>query len=258
MAYEAPLSTTGRGSSSIRSDATTALAIGGVALAGALAALVWKGGFGAETALFALAPYAILCAIVLARIEASHPHDRFGAANGVTLARAVANCLLIGLLAALLTGAEGVRDGWRAAAEWLFFVAAVVSLSLDGVDGWLARRQGLASRFGARFDVEIDALLLMTLAVAAWALDKAGPWVVAMGATYYAFLAARTAAPWLRGDLPPSMARKAVCVLQGATLIALVTPFVQGAFATGLASFALAALWISFGRDILWLWRARA
>lgn len=258
MAYEAPFSTTGRGSPSIRADAATALAIGAAALAAALAALVWKGGFGLETVLGAFLPYAILSAIVLARIETSHPHERFGAANGVTLARAVANCLLIGLLAALLVGAEGVGVAWRAAAEWLFFVAAILSLSLDGVDGWLARRQGLASRFGARFDVEVDALLLTTLALAAWALGKAGPWVVAMGATYYVFLAARAAFPWLRADLPPSMARKAVCVLQGATLIALVTPFVQGAFATGLALFALAALWASFGRDVFWLWRARA
>ena len=40
--------------------------------------------------------------------------------------------------------------------------------ALDGVDGWLARRSGIASAFGARFDMEIDALLILVLAVLAW------------------------------------------------------------------------------------------
>lgn len=255
MEYEATLSASGRNGASVRSDAATALAIGAVALAAALAALVWRGGFGVPTVVAALAPYAAISAVVLARVEEHHPHARFGAANLVTLGRAVMNCLLIGLLAALLVGAEGVRPAWRDAAEWLFFATAVASLALDGVDGFLARRQGLSSRFGARFDVEIDALLLTLLAVAAFALGKVGVWVVAMGATYYAFLAAQSLLPWLRADLPPSFLRKAVCVLQGGTLIALVTPFVQGAAASALAFVALAALWASFGRDVVWLKR---
>lgn len=258
MAYDAPFSTTGRRLPSLRGDATAAVAIGASVLAAAIVALVWRGGFGVEMVIGAALPYAIVAAIVLSRIEAHHPHDRFGAANGVTLARAVANSLLIGLLVVLLSGADSVAPHWRAAAEWLFFVAAILSLSFDGVDGLLARRQGLCSRFGARFDVEVDALLLMTLALAAWALGKVGPWVIAMGATYYVFLAARAAFPWLRADLPPSMLRKGVCVLQGATLIALVTPFVSGGLATALALIALTALWSSFARDVLWLSRARA
>ena len=37
-------------------------------------------------------------------------------------------------------------------------------LALDGLDGWAARRQGLVSAFGARFDMEVDALLILALA----------------------------------------------------------------------------------------------
>ena len=72
--------------------------------------------------------------------------------------------------------------------------------------------------------MEIDALLLMLLAVAAIALGKVGAWVLLIGTTYYLFMAARALVPRLRRDLPESMRRKAVCVLQGAVLIALVTP----------------------------------
>ena len=52
------------------------------------------------------------------------------------------------------------------------------------------------------------------------------------------------------------MRRKAVCVLQGFVLIALVTPFVHGIIATLLAAFALAALILSFGIGRPLAWRA--
>src|SRR5262245_48079916 len=42
---------------------------------------------------------------------------------------------------------------------------AVVALVLDGVDGWIARRTGTVSEFGARFDMEVDAFLILVLSV---------------------------------------------------------------------------------------------
>ena len=47
--------------------------------------------------------------------------------------------------------------------------------ALDGVDGWLARRRGMSSAFGARFDMEIDALLVQVLAILVWRYGKAAP-----------------------------------------------------------------------------------
>jgi phosphatidylglycerophosphate synthase len=38
-------------------------------------------------------------------------------------------------------------------------------LALDGLDGWLARRFGLASAYGARFDMEVDGFLILVLAL---------------------------------------------------------------------------------------------
>ncbi len=232
-----------------RQDTLLALATGFVALVTAATVILWAGDFGWALIPGAVVPYIAIASVVFARIDRFHPHDRFGAANAVTLSRAVINCLLIGLLVEHRT----LFSHWGDWADWLFLAAALVSLALDGVDGMLARRQGLSSRFGARFDMEIDALLLMLLAVAAIALDKVGPWVLLIGTTYYLFMAARAMLPGLRADLPDSLRRKAVCVLQGAVLIALVTPFIDGITATLLAVTALLALAWSFAVDITWL-----
>ena len=232
-----------------RQDTLIALATGLVAVVTATMVIVWAGGFGWLLIPGAVLPYLAIAAVIFARIDRFHPHDRFGAANAVTLTRAVINCLLIGFL----VEHETLFSHWGDWADWLFLAAALFSLALDGADGKLARRQGLSSRFGARFDMEIDALLLMLLAVAAIALGKVGPWVILIGATYYLFMAARALLPWLRSDLPESMRRKVICVLQGAVLIALVTPLVDGIAASVLAVIALLALAWSFTVDIAWL-----
>ena len=100
---------------------------------------------------------------------------------------------------------------------------------LDGVDGWLARRSGLASAFGARFDMEVDALLIMALAILAWQHGKAGSWVLLSGLLRYAFVAAGWLAPWMSRPLPPSRRRQTVCVVQIAGLCAAVAPIVPPA-----------------------------
>ena len=54
-------------------------------------------------------------------------------------------------------------------------VLVVVALSLDWVDGQVARRTGTASAFGARFDMEADAFLIAVLSV--YAAAGYGWWV---------------------------------------------------------------------------------
>ena len=41
-----------------------------------------------------------------------------------------------------------------------------VALALDGVDGQVARRTRTVSALGARFDMEVDAFLVLVLSVA--------------------------------------------------------------------------------------------
>jgi phosphatidylglycerophosphate synthase len=168
-----------------------------------------------------------------------------GLCNLVTLSRLV-------LVSALVVPVLAPSD-WA----WTVFAIAAVSLSLDGVDGWLARREGLVSTFGARFDMEVDSLLALVLALNAWASGTAGAFVLILGLPRYLFAAAGLVLPWLGGALPDRFSRKAVCVLQIAALIALQLPFVVPPASQALVAVtALALLW-SFGRDILWLWRTR-
>ena len=89
---------------------------------------------------------------------------------------------------ALLAAALG--EPHTTALAWAATALAILTSALDGVDGWLARRSTLASAFGARFDMETDALLIMVLSALAWRWDRAGAWVLACGLMRYAFVAA--------------------------------------------------------------------
>jgi phosphatidylglycerophosphate synthase len=171
----------------------------------------------------------------------------FGIANQVTLLRAGLVCM-VG--SALLAGGSSVASGWSVAA------LAAAALSLDAVDGWLARRLGLASDFGARFDLEVDALLLVILALLVWQTDRVGSWVLAIGLLRYVFVLAGWLVPWLRKSLPPSRRRQAVCVQQGITLLLCLLPPVDIMLANAMAAMALSALLVSFATDIIYLRRA--
>jgi phosphatidylglycerophosphate synthase len=181
--------------------------------------------------------------LVVATLPAHHPFARFGWANHATLARAA----LVALLAALV----GEGDGPHLAA----FAAAVggVAVALDFVDGRLARATGLASAFGARFDLEADAALVMVLAALAWQFGRVGPWVLASGLLRYAFVAAGGFWPWLRRSLPPSLRRKSAAAVQMIVLVVVLAPGVPRPAATLVAAGALAFLCYSFLVDTLWL-----
>ncbi len=68
--------------------------------------------------------------------------------------------------------------------------AAAALLLLAGRGGWLARRLGAASAFGARFDMEVDAAMVLALSLLVLAAGQAGTFVLASGAMRYLFVAA--------------------------------------------------------------------
>ncbi len=170
-----------------------------------------------------------------------------GPADRVTLTRAV----LIGAVVALV--ADGLTG--RPTPVGLLTALAAVALSLDAVDGYVARRTGTESAFGARFDMEIDSILVAVLSL--HVAPVVGPWVLVLGAMRYLFLVAGWALPWLRGPLPPRYWRKVVAAALGVVLL-VVTSRLLPSTVGGLLSLAVLVLQLeSFGRDVAWRWRHR-
>jgi phosphatidylglycerophosphate synthase len=190
--------------------------------------------------------FALGMGIALSGLRRDYPHGAIGLCNLVTVARLA---LTSALIAALLAPHP---------APWGVFAVAVIAFLLDGVDGWLARREGYASAFGARFDVEVDALLALTLALFAAIHGGVGAYVILLGLPRYLFVAAQVPFQWLNAPLPERFSRKVVCVLQIAALILVIVPGLPPAMSGPAAGIAALALLWSFWVDLRWLWLARS
>lgn len=197
------------------------------------------------------AVYALAAAVAWRWLDQHLPHHRLGAANRVTVARAA----LVATLAGLAAFSEGAPGAWTETAGWCAIALAATALSLDGVDGWAARRFGASSPFGARIDQELDGLTTLLLALLVWLSGPAGPWVLAAGLWRYGFLAAQPFAPALRRALPASAFRRIACGTSVGLLIAALGPIFPDWMQTALAGSAVALLSTSFLRDIIWLVR---
>lgn len=173
-----------------------------------------------------------------------------GPADRVTLARA----LLVGGVTALTVDALPPAVD-RAAPVGMLVALTAVALALDAVDGYVARRTGTASALGARFDMEVDAFLILVLGL--HVAPAVGGWVLLLGAMRYAFVAAGWALPWMRRPLPARYWRKVVAAAQGVLLLVAAAGVLPGSGTALVLVVALALLVESFGRDVGWLWRHR-
>jgi phosphatidylglycerophosphate synthase len=174
--------------------------------------------------------------LILYGLPAHGPHHRFGPANHTTVARGA----LVAFLAALLLESVATR------VQYIALAAAIGAAVTDAVDGWLARRTRMVSAFGARFDMETDAVFILVLCLWAWHLDKAGAWVITGGLLRYAFVLVGALVPRMRGPLPESFRRKTVAALQMVALLIVICPFVPVSVSVPVAALALTALSISF------------
>lgn len=190
---------------------------------------------------FAFATWAVLARA----LHRTRPRS-FGPANRVTLGRAT---LVAGVTAL-------VADSFQSPPPVTLLVAlTAVALILDAVDGKVARRTGSSTALGARFDMEVDAFLILVLSV--YVSTQLGAWVLLIGAMRYAFVAAARFLPWLNAALPPSTGRKTVAALQGVALLVAGAQVLPYSATLAMVVLALGSLVWSFGRDIGWLWRNR-
>ena len=166
-----------------------------------------------------------------------------GPAGSVTLGRTVLVAGVAGLVVTQLSGAPVSTP--------VLVGLTGVALALDAVDGWVARRTRTATELGARFDMEVDAYLLLLLSVHVAA--GLGPWVLLVGGMRYLFVAAGWVWPWLEGSLPVRRSAKVVAALQGVALVVASAEVLPRVVDLVLVGAALVALLWSFGCSVTWL-----
>jgi len=202
-------------------------------------------GLPASHLLLAVALYSAMAGLILRYIPRNRPGPGIGDANRITLGRAtlVVTVTTVAVAAGPLTG-----PGY-----WWMLLLAASAMILDGVDGRVARTTGTEGEFGARFDMEIDALLILALSVLVWQSGKVEGWVLLIGSLRYLFVLAGLLWPPLRESLPPRSGRKTICVVQSVVLVACIAPIIPSTLATPAAVVALLLLVYSFARDTWWL-----
>ncbi|KAA9107811.1 CDP-alcohol phosphatidyltransferase family protein [Microbacterium rhizomatis] len=172
---------------------------------------------------------------------------RFGPANTATLVRSTLVGLITALVASSLTESVSVP---------LLIGLIFPALALDAVDGWLARRTGTVSALGARFDMEVDAFLILVLS--AYVSQLLGWWVLALGLMRYVYVVAGWALPWLRTTVPPRYWRKVVAAFAGIALAAAASGLFPTWVGVAVTLIALGLLVESFGRDVVWQFAGRS
>jgi phosphatidylglycerophosphate synthase len=190
--------------------------------------------------------FAAWMVIAFGYIGAHHPHAQFGPANHVTMIRV----MIMALIASLI--GEPVNQRAAASAS----IATAVMAVLDGVDGWLARRSRMASAFGARFDMETDAALVMAMSVLIWQYGKAGMWALLGGMLRYIFVLAGWWLPWMARPLRPTRRARIITVCHIVGLSAGLAPIVPVPLSAIVVGLTTAALSWSFSVDVRRLWRS--
>lgn len=174
-------------------------------------------------------------AVSLAILVANHrgrftSQGRFGVANAITALR-------LGLVVALST-----RRGLGPPGSLL----VLCSFALDGLDGAVARHRGDDSAFGAEFDMETDALLVLVAGLVLALRGTLGAFIVVPGLLRYAYAAAVALAP-SHGEEPRSrLGRTAFSVMVTSLAVSL---WPLEPLSKPLAIFATALIVVSFGRS---------
>ncbi len=138
----------------------------------------------------AAAGVASLAALVTVNRNAWTPSGVFGWANLVTAFRAVT------------VWAVGAR--LHKADETLLALVVLGLFALDGLDGYLARRRGTTSEFGALFDMETDAYFVLMVELVLFHRGELGAWILMTGVLRYVYVLARAFIPARRPDVPRS------------------------------------------------------
>ena len=166
------------------------------------------------------------------------PRRVFGVANVVTAIR----------LALVVVSAWWLDYG--SPGQFAGLAAAVVALDL--VDGMLARRFGLASPFGAHFDMETDAAFSLIMTEVLWLRHYCGSWILAIGVLRPLYVLWKVR--WAR-QVPPMPRSMFGRLAFGVFACAITGAFVLPDYAS-LTVLCVGAMLVftSFARSFWWTW----
>ncbi|MEY2645770.1 MAG: hypothetical protein RLZZ611_2419 [Cyanobacteriota bacterium] len=160
--------------------------------------------------------------------------------------RRLADALTVGRAAIGLPLILALSAGWSALAWWLLLLAGLS----DAADGWLARRAGGGSVWGARLDPLTDKILI--LAPLLWLAARE---VLPLWAIWLLLARELLISGWRAGQGsggPASWGGKAKTILQFSALLLLLWPSDWGAALGGPGSFGLPALLHLLGLWLFW------
>ncbi|MEO0468536.1 MAG: CDP-alcohol phosphatidyltransferase family protein [Bacteroidota bacterium] len=130
--------------------------------------------------------------------------------------------------------------------DWGIAIGAILVLALDGLDGYLARKYQLSSRFGGIFDMETDAFFVMGMSLLLFQKELAPAWVLLLGWIKYGYELLLIVFPPKRVEKGTMLGKIIAVVL----MISLIAPLLLPA---GISQFMLMTsailLLYSFGRS---------
>jgi phosphatidylglycerophosphate synthase len=133
---------------------------------------------------------------------------------------------------------------------WYWAAAVGIIFALDYVDGWVARRTGGTSAFGAHFDMETDALVVLVVDLELFLRGQHGAWILTTGLLRYAYVVCVALFPPRGGEMPrSSLGRNAFGTLVVGLAVALALP---GTVGTAGALVGTLAVTFSFARAFQW------
>lgn len=137
----------------------------------------------------------------------------------------------LGVLKAAANWVTGVRLLTACVVGWFYpslgyaslFVLGVGILLTDFLDGYVAKKQGTTSEFGAYFDMETDAYFIALYASILYVLGFAGWWILLLGLMRFLNVVALVLLRQLHKPEPRFFAARVIAVM---VMIAVVAPFV--------------------------------